>query len=63
MNDLPYSQIAAQVKWQKYHNLMNLHYELASLYRATPVDRKKVAALWVLIDERESDLIAMGVEL
>ena len=63
MDDMPHSQIAAEVKYRKYHQVMNLHHELASLYRSKSTDRKTIARLWAAIDTAELELTYMGVEL
>lgn len=47
----------------KYIKLMNLHRELASLYRNKSRDRRTIAALWYYIDGLELDLRAEGVQL
>lgn len=63
MSQLPHDAAAAEALWRKYHSVMNLHYELAALYRAGGHDRKQVARLWALIDQGEFELMAAGVEL
>lgn len=47
----------------KYIKLMNLHRELASLYRTKSKDRRTIANLWYHIDGLELDLRSEGVAL
>lgn len=63
MNELPFDPEEASAKWKAYHRVMNLHYELASHYRAKSRDRKTIQRLWAAIDELEFQLRYMGVEL
>lgn len=63
MNELPFDQDEASVKWKTYHRLMSLHHELASYYRAKSRDRKTIMRLWAAIDELEFELRYMGVAL
>lgn len=62
MSNLPHDPAEADALWRKYHSTMNMHYELASLYRAGG-SRKEIAKLWLMIDQNEFELRAAGVEL
>lgn len=63
MNELPYDPLKTERTMLKYIKLMNLHRELASLYRVKSRDRRTIANLWYHIDGLEIDLRNDGVEL
>jgi len=63
MTDLPYDPNATEATMQKYIKLMNLHRELASLYRSKSRDFRTIGKLWWYIDGLELDLRADGVAL
>ena len=62
MGENTYNAVEIEYKIQQYIKLLNLHRELASLYRAKSRDRRTIATLWYYIDGIELELRSLGVE-
>ena len=63
MGENTYNAVETEYKIQQYVKLLNLHRELASLYRAKSRDRRTIATLWYYIDGIELELRSLGVEI
>lgn len=63
MGENDYDAAQTEYEIQQYVKLLNLHRELASLYRNKSRDRRTIANLWYHIDGIELELRSLGVEI